>query len=83
MSHKSDDEEIRQKINVAAIISTLENHIINGTDMSATQVNAALALLKKTLPDISVTKETGKTKPDKQEILKLLKTHEEALKELE
>ncbi len=78
-----DREEIRDYINVTAIIDVLENHIINGTEMTATQVNAALALLKKTLPDLSVSKEASKTKEGKEEILRLLKTHEEALKELE
>ena len=42
----------RNQINVLSIIQALEDHIIHGAEMSSTQVNAALALLKKTLPDI-------------------------------
>lgn len=40
-------------INVAALIEALEKHILGETEMTATQVNAALALLKKTLPDVT------------------------------
>ena len=36
----------RGKIDVAAIISALEAHVIGGEKMTATQVSAAIALLR-------------------------------------
>jgi hypothetical protein len=45
--------DMRKKINVLALIEALEQHVMGENEMTATQVNAALALLKKTLPDIS------------------------------
>lgn len=48
MSQKND---IQDHIDIAKILKALEDHIIHGTDMSATQVNAALTILKKAFPD--------------------------------
>lgn len=42
----------RDNINAEAIITALEKHVMGEQEMSATQVSAALALLKKTIPDI-------------------------------
>lgn len=75
-------EAIRERINVLAIIGTLEDHILNGTEMSATQIKAALVLLKKAVPDVTAAE--GKNREiSKEDMLKILKTHEEALKELQ
>lgn len=49
---KSHVTSLRDHINVAALIEALEQHVLGEKEMTATQVNAALALLKKTLPDI-------------------------------
>jgi hypothetical protein len=46
-------EEIRAKIKSTLIVNKLENHILNGDEMSSSQVSAALGLLKKTTPDLS------------------------------
>lgn len=46
-------EEIRAKIKSTLIINKLENHILNGVEMTSSQVTAALGLLKKTTPDLS------------------------------
>jgi predicted RNase H-related nuclease YkuK (DUF458 family) len=46
------DENTRKKIQASQLINRLTDHILKDTDMSATQVNAALGLLKKTLPDL-------------------------------
>lgn len=46
-------EEIRAKIKSTLIVKKLENHILNGEEMTATQVSAALGLLRKTTPDLS------------------------------
>ena len=76
-SKKSSGGSMRDKINVLALIEALEQHVLGEKEMTATQVNAALALLKKTMPDMS------------EPIRKLMqetenpKAHEDALKELE
>ena len=46
------DENTRRKIQASQLINRLTDHILKDTDMSATQVNAALGLLKKSLPDL-------------------------------
>ncbi|TVQ82085.1 MAG: hypothetical protein EA357_10545 [Micavibrio sp.] len=71
------------RINLDAIIAALEDHILHGTEMSATQLRAALALLKKCVPDVAAAAEAQKRKIGKEEMLEHLKTHEEALRELE
>lgn len=43
--------DIKSYIDVRAVLKALEDHVINGTEMSSTQVNAALAILKKAFPD--------------------------------
>lgn len=74
---KSGSADMRNKINAAAIIAALEQHILGEREMTATQVNAALALLKKTLPDLS-----DPVRKLAQEI-ETAGAHEDALKELE
>ena len=46
------DEETRAKIKSSQLINFLQNHVINGTPAGKTQITAAVALLKKTLPDL-------------------------------
>jgi hypothetical protein len=46
-------KDLREEINVQALIEALEAHVLEGKELTATQVNTALALLKKILPDIS------------------------------
>ena len=48
-------EEIRQKIKTSLIIKKLEDHILSGQEMSASQVTAALGLLRKSVPDLAST----------------------------
>lgn len=47
------DEETRARIQTSQIINRLENHILNDLELKQTQVQAALGLLKKTLPDLA------------------------------
>ncbi len=63
------------KINVAVIIAALEEHVLGIKEMSASQVSAALALLKKALPDIAEVKKPVTDQPSQ--------THEDALGALE
>lgn len=44
-------DNTRKKIKTGMLIKKLTDHVVDGVEMSATQVNAALGLLKKTLPD--------------------------------
>lgn len=68
---------IRDSINAQVLIEALERHVLGKSKMTSTQVSAALALLKKTLPDLS------------EPVRKLLqgaeqpKAHEAALRDLE
>jgi hypothetical protein len=45
-------EEARKKIQTTQLVNRLTNHAVGKVDMSATQVSAALGLLKKSLPDL-------------------------------
>jgi len=69
---------IRQNINVLSLIEALENHVIHGAEMTNTQVSAALALLKKTLPDIQALSGKNNTAEQTDTV-----SHEEALNALE
>lgn len=51
--------EHRDKIRKSNILSALIEHAEGNRDMSATQVTAALGLLKKALPDMSAVTLTG------------------------
>lgn len=64
----------RAQINAPALIAALESHVLGVQEMSATQVSAALALLKKTMPDVSETRSAATPAG---------LTHEEALAQLE
>ena len=49
----SHDENTRKKIQASQLINRLTDHILADEEvMTASQVNAALGLLKKTLPDL-------------------------------
>lgn len=47
------DDETRAKIKTSQLINRLEGHVLGEFDMKPTQVQAALGLLKKTIPDLS------------------------------
>lgn len=66
----------RDRINAHALIEALEQHVLGEKEMTSTQVSAALALLKKTLPDIS--EAARRSAPEAEG-----PPHEEALKLLE
>lgn len=57
--HPARAEEVRQKIRANEIIQSLEDHILNGKDMGASQVSAALGLLKKSIPDLAAVELSG------------------------
>ena len=79
--HSDEDKtcvgEALRRIDVLALVDALERHALGEIKMTATQVSAALVLLKKVIPDISAA--AGKDKKEKD----VLSAHEEALKQLD
>jgi hypothetical protein len=51
--------EAREKIRTTQLVNRLENHAFGRAKMSATQVTAALGLLKKALPDLASVELSG------------------------
>jgi hypothetical protein len=51
--------EHRSKIKTSQILNALEEHVMGKRPMQQTQVTAAVALLRKTMPDLSQTSVTG------------------------
>ena len=66
------DERTRAKIQTSQIINRLESHVNGTVELTASQVSAALGLLKKTLPDLQATELSGG----------LTVSHEDALDQL-
>ena len=52
-------DEMRRRIKVTLLLKKLEDHVLTGTEMSATQIRAAEALLRKTIPDLSAVTLSG------------------------
>lgn len=64
-------EVVRQRIQAAQIVNRLNGHVMGTVELSASQVTAALGLLKKCVPDLSATALTdGDGGPLKIEIVK-------------
>jgi len=51
-------EMVREKIRASQLINRLEDHVFGEADMSNTQVQAALGLLKKCVPDLKASDDT-------------------------
>jgi len=62
-------EEMRNKIQSTLIIKKLENHVLEGDEMTSSQVSAALGLLKKVVPDLSAVEHSGEVNVGFHEIL--------------
>lgn len=52
----------REKIKTSMIINRLQDHVNGKVELTATQVTAALGLLKKTAPDLSAVEHGGEIK---------------------
>jgi hypothetical protein len=65
-------------INVAGLIDALQEHALGKNKMTTTQVSAAIALLKKVVPDLP-----GSVAAALADNTDALRAHEEALRELE
>lgn len=46
-------DEVRQKIKTSQLVNRLTSHVLDNLELSATQVTAAIALIRKTMPDLS------------------------------
>ena len=57
--NKRHQDMVREKIRASQLVNRLENHVFGEADMSSTQVNAALGLLKKCVPDMKATEHSG------------------------
>lgn len=44
-------EMVRNKIKASQLINVLQDHVLNGRELLPTQITAAVALLKKVVPD--------------------------------
>jgi hypothetical protein len=52
-------DRTRLKIKTSSLINRLQDHVLKGTEMSSTQIQAARILLAKTLPDLKTAEITG------------------------
>ena len=50
LKHQAD---VRTKIQSSQLINVLQEHVFNGRELTKSQVSAAVALLRKTVPDLS------------------------------
>lgn len=55
-------ESWREKIKTSMLINRLQDHVNGTVELTATQVTAALGLLKKTAPDLSSVEHAGEVK---------------------
>lgn len=67
------DENTKAKIQASQLVNFLQNHVLTGNDVKKTQITAAIALLKKVLPDLATVDGT----------MNVTHTHEEVLTEIE
>lgn len=51
---------VRARIRAGGIVHRLEQHVLGKVEMSASQVSAALGLLRKCVPDLATVEHTGK-----------------------
>jgi phage-related protein len=68
-----------EKIQASQLVNRLRDHVLGKVELTASQVTAALGLLKKTLPDLAAVQYTGEvTHKDAREL-----TRDEILAEIE
>lgn len=67
------DENTKAKIKASQLVNFLQNHVLTGNDVKKTQITAAVALLKKVLPDLATVDGT----------MNVTHRHEDVLTELE
>ena len=57
--HLSHPEIVRQRIQTSQIVNRLTDHVNGAVELTATQVTAALGLLRKSLPDLTAISHSG------------------------
>ena len=65
--HLSHPEIVRQRIQTSQLVNRLTDHVSGKVELTATQVTAALGLLRKSLPDLTAITHSGSiesTRPD-------------------
>lgn len=67
------DDETRAKIQTSQLINRLQDHVAGEVDLKPTQVQAALGLLRKTLPDLTATELSGEVAISHEDALAALK----------
>lgn len=53
-------DKVRARIRAGGIVHRLEQHVLGKVEMTASQVTAALGLLRKCVPDLATVEHTGK-----------------------
>jgi hypothetical protein len=51
--NRKHQDDVRAKIQSSQLINVLQRHVFEGTELKKSQVSAAIALLRKTLPDLT------------------------------
>ena len=52
-------EDVRAKIQTSQLVNRLTDHVFGRVELSASQVTAAMGLIKKVLPDLAAVQHTG------------------------
>ena len=52
-------DEMRRRIKATLLLKALEDHVLSGTEMKASQIRAAETLLRKVVPDLASVQVTG------------------------
>lgn len=52
-------DEMRRRIKATLLLKALEDHVLSGAEMKASQIRAAETLLRKVVPDLSAVQVTG------------------------
>ncbi len=59
IGHEGWVAEVRERISATMLVKRLVSHILGEVDLKPTQVQAALGLLKKVVPDLSAIEHSG------------------------
>ena len=65
-------EEMRRRIKATLLLKRLEDHVLNGDEMKASQIRAAETLLRKVIPDLSSVQHSGEGGGDIQHMVRVV-----------
>jgi len=69
---KTHQDDVRAKIQGSQLVNRLQDHVLGKVDLTATQVTAAMGLLKKVVPDLSAVELSGEVATQHSYNLKVL-----------